>query len=280
MSVESTNALSSRKSADWTQHYYENVEHAKTAPQIVEDLVNDILTLAEKRTDQLRAKMQVLDVGCGPGQYALALAKHVHSVVAVEPYFESFQEAQRLTSTQKNLNLFNLPIEETSFSENSVDLVISLTTIEHMPEGRRSMEKVISYLKPGGILYLTAPNKLWPIECHYQLPFLSWLPVPLADIYLRLTKKGVSYQSCAYSRTYWGMKRLFKDLPCRVEFVVPEENASYIGCGQNQSGAKKWIRSVGIRLIRSNPIFWSISKGFIMVITKNKSDQIQKTSQS
>jgi len=45
-------------------------------------------------------------------------------------------------------------------------------------------------LKPKGKLIISAPNKLYPMECEFHLLFLSYLPKSLADIYVRLSGKG------------------------------------------------------------------------------------------
>jgi hypothetical protein len=49
------------------------------------------------------------------------------------------------------------------------------------------------------VCYFAGPNKYEPVEPHYGLPFLSWLPRPLADRYMRLARKGESYPERPYS---------------------------------------------------------------------------------
>jgi len=148
-------------------------------------------------------------------------------------------------------------------------LALSLTTIEHMPDAYKSYKHVMSLLKPGGMMYLTAPNKWWPFEPHYDgLPFLGWLPLPLADYYLRVTKWGGSYKDCSYGKSYFSIKKLFNQFPCTYYFHLPAKDAGYLGCAKK--GPIMLIRGFGIELIRNIPIFWAISKGFIMVIKKNK----------
>ena len=50
--------------------------------------------------------------------------------------------------------------------------------------------------KMGASKYKEIPED-WPplkVAQHYKLPFLSWLPKPLADFYVRWTRRGTSYQ--------------------------------------------------------------------------------------
>jgi hypothetical protein len=48
-------------------------------------------------------------------------------------------------------------------------------------------------LKPGGKCFFSGPNRFAVLEEHYWLPFLSWLPGPAADCYLRLFDRGSHY---------------------------------------------------------------------------------------
>ena len=61
-------------------------------------------------------------------------------------------------------------------------------------------------LSDDGVVYFGMMNRLGVIEPHYRLPFLSYLPQPLADRYLRLTRKGEHYYE--RSMTARGLRRL------------------------------------------------------------------------
>jgi hypothetical protein len=55
-------------------------------------------------------------------------------------------------------------------------------------------------------VFFSGPNWLFPIEPHYFLPFLHWLPPRAADRYLRLTRQGDHYYE--RSRHLWGLREL------------------------------------------------------------------------
>lgn len=245
---------------------YLNLTDEKSVPKIaIQETIKDILILAEKALGKSRKKMVALDVGSGFGMYAQELAKHVKKVVAVEPFSGAYEKAIKLNRL-KNIQFVNALIEDYKGNE-KFDLAISLTTLEHMPNAEKSFRHVFKCMKKNSLLYVTAPNKLWPVEPHYALPFLSWLPLPLANLYLRITRKGTSYKDSSYSRTYNGMKKLFNCFPYKYSFVVPSPDAVYLGCGsQNLKSAA--LRKSGAWLIKKMPIFWILSKGFIVTVKK------------
>ena len=92
------------------------------------------------------------------------------------------------------------------FGDNMVDVVICAQVYEHVPDDKLLFEEIYRVLTPGGLVFFSGPNWLFPIEPHYFLPFLHWLPGRLADIYLRLTGQGDHYYE--RSRHMWGLRRL------------------------------------------------------------------------
>lgn len=188
--------------------------------KLYKDTIKDILHIATQKMDKNSKDLVVLDVGSGIGLYADELSKKVKQVVAVEPDENAFKYAV----PKRNLKFYNLPIEEFN-SKQQFDLIISLTTIEHMPNANTSFKQIFKLLKPGGLLYFTAPNKLWPFEYHYKLWFLNYLPLSLANIYVRILGKGKSFEDSAYAKTYFGLKKFFSQFPCKYEFILPDPKA-------------------------------------------------------
>jgi ubiquinone/menaquinone biosynthesis C-methylase UbiE len=94
------------------------------------------------------------------------------------------------------------------FPDNSFDVVICSQIYEHVPDAGQMMEQIFRVLKPEGVCYFAAGNRLSIEEHHYNLPFLSVIPRPLGHLYLRLTGKGKYYYEKHLS--YWGLKWLVK----------------------------------------------------------------------
>ena len=100
------------------------------------------------------------------------------------------------------------------FADGEFDVVFSNAVIEHVG-GRQQQRRLVSEaLRVGGRVFLTTPNRLFPIEVHTRLPLVHWLPDALSHrIYGVLGKdeaKGVNLLS----------RRSFRALfPGRVRIV-------------------------------------------------------------
>ena len=66
------------------------------------------------------------------------------------------------------------------FPDASFDVVHSNAVIEHVGERERQAEFVQEALRVGRRVFLTTPNRWFPIEVHTKLPLVHWLPDPIA----------------------------------------------------------------------------------------------------
>lgn len=232
--------------------------------------VSEILEIAEKELNKTSRDLTVLDVGSGKGEHTIELARRVKIAIGLEPYKPSYNVALRLKSKSRSKAFFYDTLVEDYKTSKKFDLVICLATVEHMPNAKASFKNIFKILNNGGIIYMTAPNKLWPIEAHYNLPFLNYLPLSKANIYLRITGKGKSFKDSSYAKTYFGMKKFLNQFPCTYYFYLPDPNSPYLG---GKGPLYRVLYKVGIFLIASIPIFWAVSKGFIIIIKKNNNQK-------
>lgn len=137
-------------------------------------------------------KLSVLDIGSSTGIIANELAESFQKVTGMDIDTDGVKFAQKKFK-KNNLKFqvgdaMSMPFENSSF-----DIVICAHVYEHVPNDRKLMKEIYRVLKPGGTCYFAAINALWPIEPHYNLPFLSWLPKNLAHRYVRLFNKANEY---------------------------------------------------------------------------------------
>lgn len=205
-------------------------------------------------------ELDVLDVGSGYGHTAYELAGRCRSVVGLEPANTLFREAEALAAP--NLRFCNASIE--SLEDHEVfDFIVLDNVFEHLPHQADALERMSRALRPGGVLYILVPNKLWPIEAHYRLPFLSWLPLKLANRYLRLSGRGADYSDASNAPTWWGMRRALAAQPTlQWQFVLPAlPDATVAGT--------PWNYRVGMAILQRVPALWAISKAFLIVAVKS-----------
>jgi ubiquinone/menaquinone biosynthesis C-methylase UbiE len=98
----------------------------------------------------------VLDVACGPGIVAAALAEKARQIVALDVTPEMLSQARQRCA---KAGLSNVIFREDSatdlpFTENSFDGVVTRLSIHHFEEPRRALDEMFRVLRPGGTLVI------------------------------------------------------------------------------------------------------------------------------
>lgn len=207
-------------------------------------------------------QLDVLDIGSGYGHIAAEYARQCRSVVGMEPTREPFEFADGLAKDFSNLTFRHQGVEDLD-EVHRYDLVVLDNVYEHLPDQQDALERIDRALRPGGVVYLLMPNRLWPIEVHYGLPFLSWLPRRVASAYLRLSGRGDDYTDASYARTWWTLRRALDRPGWTATFTLPADaSATQLGT--------PWHYRTGMRLLSSWPMLWCISKSFLVVVKKDE----------
>ena len=76
------------------------------------------------------------------------------------------------------------------FPDQSFDVVFSNAVIEHVGDVERQRQFVAEALRVGRRVFVTTPNRWFPIEVHTRLPLVHWLPKGGSDRAYELTGKG------------------------------------------------------------------------------------------
>lgn len=149
--------------------------------------------------------LTLLDLGSSAGIIANSLAEVFGYVVGIDIDPEAIHFAQS-SFKRDNLHFALGDAMDLPYFSNTFDVVICAHIYEHVPEPRRLMDEIHRVLKPGGVCYFAADNRLTLHEPHYNLPFLSLLPKPLSHVYLRLSGKGSRYDERLF--TYGALRKL------------------------------------------------------------------------
>ena len=102
--------------------------------------------------------LRVIDMACGEGYGAAALARTAASVVGVEANPEAYEHA-RLRYTQPGLSFERALVERYGQPE-MCDAITFLQTIEHVANPADVLSHFRTLLAPGGTVYVSTPNLL------------------------------------------------------------------------------------------------------------------------
>lgn len=96
----------------------------------------------------------LLDVGCGPGEFLLVARRRGWRAHGVEPAPEPARQ-----SASYGLDVFEGMLEDyAARTDQRFDAITAFEVLEHVPEPRSVLAAMTSLLKPGGRLLLSVPN--------------------------------------------------------------------------------------------------------------------------
>ena len=90
---------------------------------------------------------------------------------------------------KKFVNFFyvNGDARNMKFRNNSFDIVHSNATIEHVGSDKMQLKFISECFRISKkFVFITTPNKYFPIDFHTKIPFLHWLPHNIYNFILRL----------------------------------------------------------------------------------------------
>ena len=188
--------LDSRLSWDVFQGRIYNRLIWNAAGPIIEDVID--------RTKPPRPDARVLDVGSGPGLATIRAARKYPSatIIGVDYSPEQVRAARRnlRKNPVPNCSFILGNAMELPFEDNSFDMVISIASIKHWPDGVRGLREISRVLKPGSEAHIGEADR----ECNsldldrfisnFAAPW--WVNKRLVGWYLRSTVFGKSY-NCA-----------------------------------------------------------------------------------
>ncbi|MCU0575137.1 MAG: class I SAM-dependent methyltransferase [Syntrophobacteraceae bacterium] len=178
---------------------YEEEQRLQKARKVVAVIADH----AGDRVDELHT----LDLGCSTGIITGHISRAFRITIGVDIDVEALKYAAANRPGQVETTWFLASdAMAVPFGNNAFDVVICAHVYEHVPDARRMVAEIHRVLKPGGICFFSAGNRLSFMEPHYRVPFLSILPKAAAHRVMKSLGKGDHYYEKHLS--YWGLKRL------------------------------------------------------------------------
>ena len=155
----------------------------------------------------------MLDVGCGGGTITRCVSDgfgEIHGIDVQAPGLEQFRQA---VANDPRFHIRLMSASTMDYPDGFFDTLISIETIEHIPDLIGAAQEFYRVIRPGGECLITCPNRLFPFENHGikvgqreimgRIPLITYLP-PLHDRF-----------SVARVFTVRGLDRLFCPLGFR-----------------------------------------------------------------
>jgi 2-polyprenyl-3-methyl-5-hydroxy-6-metoxy-1,4-benzoquinol methylase len=193
---------------------------------------------------------KILEVGSGWGGICIELFHAGGLVTGIEPDTEELQISKLLNESEgTKVDFIRGYGENLPFIDNFFDIIVCNSVIEHVADFSKVISEMMRVLKPGGFIYLSIPNYLFPYEGHYKIFYPPLLPKFLAKVYLKLLNKNPNFiKNINYITTF----KIFSEFK---KYDVKIDNL----------GIKKLEKS---RLLRGSGFFKRMLRSFL-VITKS-----------
>ncbi len=110
----------------------------------------------------------VLDAACGEGYGSKILSDYAKSVIGIDIDLETVERAKNKYKSVGNLQFLQGSVEKLEVEDDSIDVVISFETIEHVDEKIQEsfLSEIKRVLKPNGFLIMSTPNKAIYSDLH------------------------------------------------------------------------------------------------------------------
>ena len=194
---------------------------------------NTIQQLGETHTRKifsgltLATNSRVLDIGAGPGTFAIPLSKSVSQVTAVEPSPGMMTVLEENISTEKTSNIARLQkrweqVDVDSELNAPFDAVIAAFSLD-MPDIRKAVEKMIRVCKGCISLYWFAGVPTWTSNYAALWPMLHgkpYHPSPKSEVLLRVLKQMDIDPSVEFIPTFFPIR--FRSFDEAIEEISPE----------------------------------------------------------
>lgn len=111
--------------------------------------------------------LRILNVGCGTGELSLRLAARGHRVHGIDLEAEHVKLAQRHGGVGgPGLATFEVAAIEDYRGAGDFDCVLSTDVLEHIEDDRAALARMVSLVRPRGLVLLTVPAGQWLFGYH------------------------------------------------------------------------------------------------------------------
>jgi SAM-dependent methyltransferase len=134
-----------------------------------------------------RGRPRLAVIGCGPRPAILrGLAARGYDAIGVEPLADAVGMAREYLAGVACVEIG--AAESLPFEDESVEILILESVLEHVDSPTQSLVECFRVLKPGGVLYVSTTNRhafsITGRNGEFRIPFYNWFPRLLKESYV------------------------------------------------------------------------------------------------
>lgn len=189
------------------QNSFYSLAHAHVYDKVrCERLANQVIAVIENYlTRKPLNAYSCLDLGCSTGIMANKFASRFKKVVGIDVDKSAVTYAKKKYK-RKNLTFFTGDATKLKFPANTFDIIVCQELYENLYEQQVLFDEIFRVLTPNGICYFAGDNLLFPIETHYRIPFIHYLPKAVEKKVIRMLGHEKYY--IGNWKTFWQIKKM------------------------------------------------------------------------
>jgi 2-polyprenyl-3-methyl-5-hydroxy-6-metoxy-1,4-benzoquinol methylase len=137
-------------------------------------------------------KALVVDMGAGSGRWTERLLPYFSNIIAIEPSDKAIEILKKRFNGDSRVRIEKSTVKHNSIIDNSVDLIVSLGVLHHLPNTQEALVDCFRRIKPGGYL--------------------------LCYLYYNLENKSAIYRTIFHLSNF--LRRIISKLPKKIKVLL------------------------------------------------------------
>lgn len=120
-----------------------------------DDRIKTLGKLLENIKPLLKPDMKVLEIGCGTGELLYSIRPYVKEVVGIEIH-KGYVD---FINNELGIEAYVEDINRIDFTDRRFDIILSIATLDHLPNPAETLHTMERLLTKDGIIYIEVPNR-------------------------------------------------------------------------------------------------------------------------